>query len=281
MKGLKQIRQWISLHTAKAVVFALAFSTLAAVAAWWPARFVPAVVSYACLIVIWTVVFSRDMRALLLILALWFSSVASAQESPPQPAAGVAAGVVVVVVGGVAVYYMVKFCKKAYPPKTNSAPDLTVAMSGDGDNAAASDLYFSDYCSEPVPDLLQSTSGEETLIQGLARGGSIELSVVTQPASRAEFRADMEALGLPLQFGRGYAVNGQTCYPWDSPIQFPQERGEVPSVTILGDDMATRVVERSFDLVEWSPILTNTMPRAMGVRFYDNTTSAAAFYRVR
>jgi hypothetical protein len=92
----------------------------------------------------------------------------------------------------------------------------------------------------------------------------------------------LRSKGLPIEAGRHYARNGTPARAEDVPIRFSAERGLVPHVIMHpGQPSITTVTERSFDLVEWTPLVTNTAPPWMQVTFSDRTDSGHAAYRTR
>ena len=272
-RGWLEFAGWIMAHKLKAVYF---FAGFAAIAIFFAEIGTPfPVIMFLTLLGAFVIELVRDARFKIVILSLALILPAKAQEKPK--AAGVAVGVVVVVVGGVVCYYFYNFCKRHFPAKnTNEPPALWLSADT---SAAASQQWFGGYCIEPD---LKSVAADETLVRGIA-GTNIEAFSVlngSQLCSREQFRADMLKEGLSLDFGTHYAINGQPCPPWQCPITF-SDKADVPSVRIAGPDQVTRVIERSYDLESWTPILTNTVPAQMRTVFTDHSDSAQAFYRVR
>ena len=268
MKGFKQLWAWAKANKVQAWTYGIGFFVssilIGTAGALW--THVIAIAGFILLLAM----FVHELRYTLL-LACLLALPSHAEE--PRETAAVAAGVVVVVVGGVVVVSLVKFCKKAYAPKTNAPPELS--LSGEG-SSAASDLYFSEYCSDGSDlSLAPSMDTTETVVSG--RAGSIQL--VTNTCSKSEYIAAMNSIGLPLQFGRQYASHGRPASQWDTPILFGESLGAVPHVTITGDGSVTSVVFRSLDCRTWTPILTNTAPKGMELSFTDNVIGQSAFYR--
>jgi hypothetical protein len=275
MNALRGLRRLVCEHPLISIWFGIGFVGLAV----WIGVSEPWTWLYGAaiwLLVLWWAVYKKLSKLLAVVLALSISI-----EGRPQQTAPVVAGVVVLVFGTVVVISLTKFCKKAYskPKPTNSVEELSLSLA-DNPDYGASDLWFSEYCYDLQDLSLVYAGGPETVIIGTV-GQTLSLAVDTDLCDRDEYRAVMEAQGLPLEFGRQYAAGGLKAYQWDTPILFGQPGGTVPHVTISGDKLRTTVVERSFDLVSWWPILTNTMPVGMQLRWIDNTTEGAAFYRVR
>lgn len=255
--------------------------------------------AYWVLLCLWIGVVKRDitiMRGLtstVLVIALLLAppltlttKSSEPPRQPPQEAAAYACGVVVIVVGAVVVYQVVKFCKKAYARQTNSTPEEFTLSASAGGPAAAADVWFCGYCYEPdltlTAGVVDWSNLRETTIEGTVTGsGSLSITLVTNLGTRTDFLADMAALGLPMQPGRQYALGGRPANQWDVPILFAAERGDVPHVTIAGNDMRTVVVERSFDTVTWTQVVTNTSPANMKIRFMDSSDEPAVIYRAR
>lgn len=241
-------------------------------------------ICYLALLVAWSLVIWLDCRKVLsVLLALSLLALPARAQEQPKPAVYAGCAVVVIVVGVVVTVKLKKFCDKYYKRQTNSPPEeLYLSATGSSDTSAAVDNWFCGYCtSAPDLSLVPSLPGQsETIIEGTISGGNISLTVVTNIGTYTDFVAEMSALGLSMQPGKHYARNGQRANQWDTPILFPQDRGEVPHVIVNGDNPKTTVVFRSFDLSTWTPILTNTIPSGMTPRFEDNTTASAAFYRV-
>lgn len=228
------------------------------------------------------VIWGGHKKTLSVLLALSLLALPARAQEQPKPAVYVGCAVVVIVVGTVVTVKLKRFCDKHYKKATNSAPEEFFLSARGGDTSAGIDNWFCEYCTSP-PDVSlapSQASYSETIIEGTIVGGTISLSVVTNIGTYSDFMQEMAALGLPMQPGKHYALNGRPAQQWDVPILFPQERGEVPHVIVNGNNPKTTVVFRSFDLSTWTPILTNTIPAGMISRFEDNTTSASAFYRV-
>lgn len=222
-------------------------------------------------------------KVLSVLIALSLITLPAKAQERPKPLIYYACGTVVIVFGVVVVVKVKRFCDEHYKRQTNSAPEeFFLSGAAGGDTSAAIDNWFCEYCmSAPDVSLASSPANHpETIVEGTISGGNISLTVVTNIGTYSDFVQEMSALGLPMQPGKHYARNGQRANQWDTPILFPQDRGEVPHVTVVGHNLKTTVVWRSFNLATWTPILTNTIPAGMISRFEDNTASASAFYRV-
>lgn len=211
----------------------------------------------------------------LLIIILCFCLMAAPVQAQEQKAAPVAAGVVVVVVGGVVVVVLIRTCKKLFPKTTNAPPELMFS----GGSQAASSLWFDGYCHE---NDLKSLPAPEQLVDGLIEYdgylSQFSLRKEKDTCSLIEFRQAMAGYGLGLEYGEHYAINGKPCEPWESSIFV--EHGDVPAVTVYCSGRSvTTVVEKSYDLFNWVPVITNTVPSCYKVRFTDRTESDQAFYR--
>lgn len=239
---------------------------------------------YFLLLSLWVLLIWLDhKKAMSVLLALSLIALPAKAQGRPQEWVYLGCAVVVVVVGTVVTIKLKKFCDQHYKKATNSTPEeFFLSATDNSDMSAAVDNWFCAYCtSAPDVSLASSPANHpETIIEGTIVGGNISLTVVTNIGTYSDFVQEMSALGLPMQPGKHYARNGRPANQWDTPILFPQDRGEVPHVIVNGDNPKTTVVFRSFDLSTWTPILTNTIPAGMISRFEDNTTSASAFYRV-
>lgn len=290
---IKTFNEWAKTYPDRAHSFCAALVVVAGFAVIMDsmASAVIAAVMYVTVLAIWFFTIRHDSKKLVAVIAISLALAVPTKSAepprpPPQEAAAYACGVVVIVVGAVVVYQVVKFCKKAYARQTNSTPEEFSLSASAGGPAAAADVWFCGYCYEP--DLTLTTGVvdwselRETTIEGTVSGnGALSITLVTNLGTRTDFLADMAALGLTMQPGRQYAIGGRPANQWDVPILFAAERGDVPHVTIVGNDMRTVVVERSFDTVTWTPVVTNTSPANMKIRFMDSSDEPAVIYRAR
>jgi hypothetical protein len=251
--------------------------------------------------IFWTVTVRKFTR-LSLIAALAFISTAQAAEYPeqPQPILPYAIGVVVIVVGGVVTYKFVRFCQRKFPkdqpPNTNAPPDQ-VFLPG-GETAAAAWTYASlgscywpppldGFLSSPGPgvfqieaQLLDPDGAHPRLQSQTSRWLGPE---ATEDAP--EFFAEIAALGLtmsPNGNGQSWSVNNLPVIQEQCPIVLLGDEAHTVEVHATNCTYSRVVViERSYDLQEWAPVVRTVIQAGMKLRFQDATESGSAFYRLK
>lgn len=212
----------------------------------------------------------------LLITTLCACLIAAPVKAQEQTKAGpVAAGCVVIIVGGVVVVILVKTCKKLFPTtkNTNDPPGLRL---GSGSMAGA-ELHFDGYCQE---NDVKSIAQYEQLVDGTLSAETVRISLrdEKQSCNLAEFSSQMAGYGIPLDYGTHYAMNGTPVNSWEVPITVGA--GEV-EVRCEGSIPLTRVIERSYDLVNWTPIVLTHVASCYELKFSDQSEGPQAFYRTR
>lgn len=230
----------------------------------------------------------------LLALALCALLVIPAQAKEPEPvfrpAAGVAVGAVVVCVGAYCIYKMVKICQKAFPPKSTNSSSGFMASAED-EYAAA--YEYSSIGSCYVPPDLRHVSPYEDLSSPAT---TFTLNVMVEPAgvttsmsaskeeptqTWTEFQAEMASHGLFITGRPGlpqFSRNGVPCDAALVPLEFDQATGRVINRT--GGDLRRVVIERSPNLVDWSPLLVTDTGVGSGFKVVDTTGEGQMFYRV-
>jgi len=304
---MKDIIKWMSLHPLKSAGFAALFGFLppflaAMPAGWaWPG----AGVFFLCALA-WGLVCHRDLKkvvGVLLVLA-FLTPTEAADEREPVNGGGVVIGIIVVCAGGVCVYKIVKFCQKKFPKDkaaadTNGPPTDSIfnsdggSGSGGGRSAAASNFGSMGSCGAEEQSELFGSDG--VMIPATLFTMDIRMDaqgrITTQTGATfgtndiqgwADFQAEVATHGVHVTGVPGhtsYATNGVPCASEDVPIAFDESNH---SVSIRGAGPARRCeVERSKDMVDWSPFISLTVSQEAGARIEDASASGAMFYRVR
>lgn len=293
---MKQIRSWMSHHPFKVVLFTFLFTFIPAIMAVTnESIFYPGLAAFMFFVIVWAVSVWRYSKHIVMamIIASILSSHAKAKEPDPpiQPAAALAVGAVVICVGGICIYKIVKVCQKKFPPKSTNAPPESLTASGEDEYAAA--YEYSSIGSCYVPPSFNASGYENLFINPTTFTLNIAVKadeVVTSMIANNEegttqtweqFQSEMAEHGLHLtgrpsepQFSRG----GVPCDGATVPLEFDQATGRVLQRT--GGDMRRVVIERSPNLVDWSPLLQTDV--GVGTRFQvvDTSRDGQSFYRV-
>jgi hypothetical protein len=280
------------------ILFVLCAITWGVVAAFsyhdrpWYAAFAVAVA-----VLFWIVAVRKFMRLLLIVSLTFVSTAQAADPQPPEPILPYAIGVVVVIVGGVVTYKFVRFCQRKFPkdqpPNTNAPPDQVQLPNGD--TAAAAWTYAAQgscywpptgLLSSPGPGVFEITAqlvdpdGQHPQLRSQTSRWLGPEATEDAPA----FFAEVAALGLTMSStgnGQSWSVNN-----------LPVSQEQCP-IVLLGDEAHTVevqatnctysrvvVVERSYDLQEWAPVVRTVLQAGMKLRFQDATESGSAFYRL-
>lgn len=231
---------------------------------------------------------------LLTSIILCVSLVLSAQAKEPEPvfkpAAGYAVGVVVICVGGYCIYKMIKVCQKAFPPRNTN--------SNSGFMASSTDEYAGAYEYSSIGSCYVPTEARPGVLPAAQHPTTFTLNVMVQEAGVVttmtvnddegttqtwnQYQAEMAEHGLFLtghatyqpQFSRG----GVPCDGTLVPLEFDQATGRVINRT--EGDLRRVVIERSPNLVDWSPLLQTDVGVGTGFKCIDTTREGACFYRV-
>jgi len=97
-------------------------------------------------------------------------------------------------------------------------------------------------------------------------------------SAAAAWEADLAAWGLSMNehgSGESFSRNGVPIAAEASPIRFHQDP---PSVELDGGS-ARIIIEKSYDLNEWAPVFTTSVPEGRELRFQDATLTSQLFYR--
>lgn len=303
---MKDIIKWMRLHPLKSAGFAALFGFIPPFLASMPANWAwPGACFFLLCALVWGAVCHFDLRkvaVVLLVIALL--APVKAAEREPVNGGGVVIGIIVVCAGGVCVYKLVKFCQKKFPKdKAASTNDPPVGLvfnsnggtgSGGGRSAAASnfgaigscgseeqsELFDSDGVMIPVTlftmDIRMDALGRVTTQTGAIFG-------TNNIQGWLDFQAEIATHGVQVTGVPGhtsYATNGVPCASEDVPIVFDEANH---SVSIRGGDGPSRrcEVERSKDMINWSPFISVTVSREAGARIEDASASGVMFYRVR
>jgi hypothetical protein len=269
------VKKWIQQHPLKAGVFLLLFSGAGTHLVvnnddlmFWGA--------WATLTAAWMIVARRDGVAWLVVLALLAPDVGRSQALPPAPplefpehliedplqlewplqrpglqaaAGGLVAGGIVLAGGGLALWALVKYCKKHFcKVSTNALPAITNAVDADSVwNASYIDPAFG-YC-------LSAASWETPYVVTLtvtADGGAAALTGVSISSEFGTMEGWTNAaafLGLSLTNGPAVSRNGVPVYPHESPLRLTTDR-----VWVFTDGLPI-LIERSADLVSWERVV--------------------------
>jgi len=237
----------------------------------------------------WCVVLRRHSKHL--ITAFLVVDFLASAVQPAKPA-GYAAGVAVLCVGAYCVYKMVKTCQRVFPPKSKDT-NSNGGFSATGTDEYAGCFEYSSIGSCYVPsgnefraavDTVQATTFDlNVIVEPYGTTCSMTAHKEEAPQTWAEFQADMATHGLFMtghpspvpQFSR----NGVPCDESAVPLWFDPVTGAVTQRS--GGDMRRVVVERSVDLVTWSPLLQTDVSVGNGFKVEDTTAEGSMFYRVQ
>jgi len=302
-KSIKQLNRWVHSHPYKAILFAIVFTFDAAVTGFIDDR----LLCYGVLVFIivlagWVSVFWWDTRKLgaLLIAAMLAASV-KAEEPRQEPRqvspVGIGVGVVVICVGGYCIYRISKFCQRKFPketaPNTNASPSV---VPGDGGEMAASWNYGSAGSCDPTlepPGVVAVDIGAPTMFRvdvNIDADGNVQThtsavfgEAVTQ--GWTEFQAEVARHGIYVtgsaDGSQFFSINRQPCAAGQIPISFDLTTHVVNIRDGTGPAKLIEV-ERSRDMVNWSPFLvTKLRAGGRGARIEDASTASSMFYRVK
>lgn len=284
----------MSHHPFKVVLFTFLFTIIPSIMAvtnedffyWGLSAFMLYVILWALLV--WK--HSKTMITAMLVMATIALPIRQARS------AIYAVGAIVICVGGVCVYKMVKVCQKKFPPKgsgseTNSNSGLTVANL---DEYAGAYEYSSIGSCFVMPE----TNGI-TLFEDLTKNPTtftlnvmlIPDGVLTSMTSDNtegttqnwdQFRLEMEGHGLFITGHASYqpqfSRNGVPCDGASVPLSFDPFTGRVIHNT--GGELKRVSIERSPNLIDWTPLLVTDVSDNTGFKVVDTTREGQMFYRV-
>jgi hypothetical protein len=203
----------------------------------------------------------------------------------------IGAAVVVICVGGYCVYRLVKFCQKKFPKETNTN-ELTVR--GGEEYGGAWNYGMIGSCYDPQFQAASVTETDATTFSLnvlVGQGGTLSTTMSTVSGegttqSFEEFQIEVAGHGLWVT-GNGdntqyFSINRVPCVDIECrmgiPISFDED---TKSVKIESDGVMQRVsIERSSNLVNWSPFLITDVAEGGGFRTIDTTRDEQMFYRV-
>jgi hypothetical protein len=213
-------------------------------------------------------------------------------------------GVVVIVVAGVVTYKLVRFCQRKFPKdkpeNTNAPPDQVINPNFDSAGAAwtyaaMGSCYFppsildsQKYLTSPGPGVFDIECKLVIPDINHAYLTNIIYSWSNKPEDLqdfSEFQTELASHGLVISdIGNSFSfsLNDIPVTQTECPIKLlsdPQHSIELQ----ITDCTYSKVVilERSYDMIEWSPMLRTVAQSGMKMRFQDAIESGSAFYRLR
>lgn len=251
--------------------------------------------AFAFFVIVWAVCVwkhGKNLITALLVAAFLTSTIQPARPQPTRPAPALAVAVIVVCVGGVCVYKIVKVCQRKFPPRENSNTNGNFTATGTDEYAGAYEYSSIGSCYIP-PDLRLASPGES--LPGSPT--TFTLSVMVEPAgiktsmsasqketaqTWTEFQAEMASHGLFITGHSSwlpqFSMNGVPCDGALVPLEFDQATGRVTHHT--GGDLRRVSIERSPNLVDWSPLLQTDVGMGSGFKVVDTTREGQMFYKV-
>lgn len=297
---MKDIIKWMRYHPLKSAAFAALFGFIPPFLAAMPSSWAwPGAVIFLLSAIAWATICYCDLKTITaaILVGAFLVPPTKAEEPPQEGPVAIGAAVVVVCVGGYCAYKLVKFCQKKFPKdkpaNTNAPPDGLVAATGAGSYGAS--WNYGDLGSCPPWDGELVSSSEPlsepitfVLDLYLAPGPSLSQSVTIHKGadtyqSWAEFRQEVSQQGLVLT-GSGdgsqwFSRDGQPCDPSEVPIEFDSTTMTVRH--LAGGPGHTVVIQRSEDLVNWSPLLRATIGEGTGFQVVDTSTKPVVFFKVQ
>lgn len=249
--------------------------------------------AFAFFVIIWAVcVWKHGKNLITALLVVAFLAPAKASPPPdPKQAAPIAVAVIVICVGGVCIYKLVKVCQRKFPPRENSNTNGTFSATGEDEYAGAYEYSSIGSCYTP-PDLRLASPGEgspsspttftlNVMVGPAGLTTSMSASKEETPQTWVEFQAEMADHGLFItghsSWFPQFSINSIPCDAVLVPLEFDQVTGRVTHRT--GSDMRRVSIERSPDLVTWTPLLQTDVGIGTGFKVIDTTQEGACFYR--
>lgn len=287
---MKQIRNWMSHHPFKVVLFTFVFTLVPALMAVTnESFFYPALGAFLFFIIVWVISLWRYSKKIITVLLIGTIMAAPLKQAK---AAMYGVGVIVICVGGYCVYKVVKVCQKKFPPKSTNAPPEEFSAAGSEYGGACE---YTSIGSCWMPPSLNANPFEDLMVNPT----TFTLNVIVEPAGVitsmtvnnqegtaqdwASFQAEMASHGLFITGHPSsqpqYEVGGVPCDPSMVPLEFDPFTGRVTHRT--GGDVRRVVVERSPNLVDWAPLLVTDTGVGAAFKVVDTTREGQMFYRVQ
>jgi hypothetical protein len=310
---MNQLKQWMHAHPFKAVGTTFLATAIATFVGCNDHLFnygaaLIVTLALVCGFLIW-----RDTKKSVAVIALlaFLAQGLPAQKAPPQDPApapqqfeqaaapvAVGAAVVVICVGAYCTYKLVKFCQRKFPKSsgTNAPP------AADGFAAAGEEEYGASWNYGALGSCYDDGQNEFAAFSPASdeQGVTFTIDAVLEPDSTLttrmncrqgeeatqsweQFAAEVRSHGLVVtgvaDGSQYFSRNRTPCDPSQVPIEFDPFTKTVLLPAGVAE-MRRVTVERSKDLVSWSPLLTTTVPIGKGVRVEDATRSGQMFYRL-
>jgi hypothetical protein len=206
-----------------------------------------------------------------------------AEDLQPSGAGG-AVCLVVIVVGGIAVYQIVKFCKRNFDPPPR--PDTNALLHATTQTAQyASCIPVSSCAPEAGTGAAAAGFRLTGIIHDSATGPLLHITshaVLTEAntITADEYTAALAAHGLrpSSPFERAFARAGEPAPASEVPISYADGVTTVPLGT---GPLHQVVIEASDDLRSWQPLLTNALRSQVPMQFSVNDGETRQFYRLR
>jgi hypothetical protein len=301
---MKTLIQWTHAHPLKAIGFAVLFTYIATFAGFRDDLLWPCIGVFSIVLGVFSIVFVLDHKVMVLLCACLLAPNLQAGESEPQPNGAAACAVVVIVVGGVIIYQLTKFCQKHFPktpPQTNNFNGVVLESEAAGSAAASYNFSSCGSCDSPTLRSLGSYVVTNTVpttfeITGTVRddGQGNGAYVVLDPPRLAqdqgatlfsEYRAAVQSYGIDVsEHGNGeiyYGKDGQRADQESTGIYInTYDR----SITVADDptynpNVATVVIERSTDMVNWTVMLNTRIAPGYKFKVMDTSLAGQVFYR--
>lgn len=276
------ITPWLRAHPGQAVLLALSFIALGALAGFfdaWSAELLIAAALAGVATCLWIRRGLARMMLLAAAIAIPFPHATSAAETPDEEFGiiGVGVGVGVLVGFGFGAVKMIRFCQRKFP-RTNSPPANARAIASPSHAA----LWAQDAGSGADDCADNETSAGPTLFaihidpdHGPTTTATLRGSANFQ--SLRDYRAEFASAGLALprsaDGSASFSIDGAPCSAEMVPMRY------TGGILDMGDGAASRVtIERSPDMRSWKPVIV--VDASKPFRFEDASVAPTMFYRV-